>query len=122
MTIELPSPVSHYEATVADAVAKTPAPFDGIWFHTTSAKAAILQHGWNPDLLKGTIYGTAVYLARRRWTLRSGDLDIANPNESVPVESYLKSPTMIGCVLALEAHEVQSCFPTEAAPRGNAGR
>ena len=113
-----PCPIELYHPSMADEVARTPPPFQGIWFHTTSAKSQITRSGWNPGLLKNSIYGAAVYLCRDEWDLDklpSGNEEPAGSTDLVTAQRYLKSSKMIGCVLALQASEVQTCFAPEKA-------
>lgn len=46
----------------------------GDWVHTAPAAVVtkILSSGWKPELSKNTIYGAAVYLARKPWPLIAG--------------------------------------------------
>lgn len=46
----------------------------GIWYFSAQSKRvidSIMMHGWKPDLVNNTIYGTAIYLARANWYSKS---------------------------------------------------
>jgi hypothetical protein len=86
-------------------------------------KEEILSKGWNPECIKNTIYGTAVYLCSDEWNLQN-DVLLSCLDKDVPIDrkrlkNNLRSLKMIGCVLALRADEVQSDFPLEDGSKGN---
>lgn len=97
----------------------TPATFRRIWFHTTDVTPEIRFTGWNPEKTKNSIYGSAIYLARKKWDL--GDLlgDLLGPIDPENLVDGLRDPKMLACVLALRTNEVLSCFPSQSAPKGN---
>ncbi len=72
------------------AALSSPAPFDGIWTHSTNAFDKIVAGGWKPNLVENTIYGAAIYLARGKWELSHAGV--------------------FECVLRLKAEETRSAF------------
>jgi hypothetical protein len=120
--MNFPCPIEVYDSSMAEEVSRTPPTFQGIWFHTTLVKKQICLKGWNPQRLKNSIYGAAIYLAQKKWNLDdlcSGNEDHTSPIDLDTLKNCLRDPEMIVCVLALQANEVQSCFPSEKAPEGN---
>jgi hypothetical protein len=108
---------------MADEVSKTPA-FKGFWFHTTMVKKEICSNGWNPQRNKNSIYGAAIYLSRKKWELNDlcpNNLGYTSPIDLDTIKSGLRGPNMFVCVLALQDSEVQSCFPSEKAPKAYTG-
>jgi hypothetical protein len=77
-----------------------PAPVTGEWMHSADNNtiAAIQALGWSPNFLRGTIYGTAVYLSRGVWH---------------------GLPASIRGRLELAPHEVLSEFESVQGGRGN---
>jgi hypothetical protein len=57
----------------------TKPPFDGMWLHSTNVMPDIVRDGWKPDLIKNSIYGAGVYLARTKW----------DPNHTAVMECVL---------------------------------
>lgn len=76
-------------------------PFHGEWTHTAPAEVIreIRANGWRPELLKNTIYGTAVYLSRKPWSI--GDETSSEKRDSLRVQ------------LQLDTSDVQSAFAFE---------
>jgi hypothetical protein len=123
IVMTFPCPIRIYDPSMAGEVSKTPLAFKGFWFHTTPVKKKICSSGWNPECLKSTIYGTAVFLSRKKWDL-GGDLLASCFDHNVPIDretskNLLRDPQVIGCVLALQANEVRSCFPWGNAADGH---
>jgi hypothetical protein len=113
-----------YDSSMAEEVSKTPPVFKGLWLHTTIVKKEISSNGWNPQRIKNSIYGAAIYLSRKKWDLDDlcpSNLDHTSPIDLDTMKSGLKDPKMFVCVLALQDNEVQSCFPSEKAPKGYTG-
>ena len=116
---------------MAEEISKTPAAFKGFWLHTTSVKKEISSGGWDPRLVKATIYGAAIYLARKKWDhageklilddLCSSRLGRTSSFDLETVRGGLSDPQMFVCVLALRDNEVQSCFRSEGAQNGYTG-
>lgn len=109
---------------MAEQVSKTPPSFKGFWLHTTMVKKEICSSGWNPQLVKSSIYGTAIYLSRKKWDLDDpclNNLDHTSPIDLDAMKSGLRNPTVIVCVLALQDNEVRSCFPSKVEPNGYTG-
>jgi hypothetical protein len=113
-----PSPIKLYDSSMADDILATPAAFRRIWFHTTEVKSEICSTGWNPEKIKRSMYGSAVYLARKKWDLDDLLGDLLGPMDRETLVRVLRSTKMIACVLALQTDEVMSCFPSERAPNG----
>lgn len=109
---------------MAEEVSKTPIAFAGFWLHTTTVKKEICSNGWEPQRIKNSIYGAAIYLSRRKWDVNhlcpsvTGDTSSMDSNT---VKRAVKDPEMFVCLLALQDNEVQSCFPSEGAPEGFTG-
>lgn len=57
-------------------IVKAPGPFEGPWMHSQDLATVqqILQTGWDPRLVTGTIYGCAVYLSRGPWMGRAASI------------------------------------------------
>jgi hypothetical protein len=109
---------------MAEEILTTTPAFKRIWFHTTVVKKEICLNGWNPQRIKNSIYGTALYLSQEKWDLDdlcSGNFDHTSPIDLETLKNGLRDPEMFVCVLALQANEVQSCFLLENAPKGNTG-
>jgi hypothetical protein len=109
-------PVKLYEPSMGDEISKTPFSLSGLWFHATTVKEQIWSGGWKPQLNKNSIYGTAVYLARKKWDL--GDRSLCDSLGTVAYDADaikigLRDTTMFTCVLALQDHEVQSRFSSQ---------
>jgi len=118
-----PCPINIYDSSMADEVSKTPA-FKGFWFHTTMVKMEICSNGWNPQRNKNSIYGAAIYLSRKKWELNDlcpNNLGHTSPIDLDTIKSGLRGPNMFVCVLVLQDSEVQSCFPSEKAPKAYTG-
>ena len=113
-----PCPIKLYDSSMAEDILMTPAAFRRIWFHTTEVKSEICSTGWNPEKIKRSMYGTAVYLARKKWDLDDLLGDLLGPIDREILVKGLRSTKMIACVLALQTDEVMSCFPSERAPNG----
>jgi len=116
-----PCPVRVYHFSMAEELLRTPSPFKRIWFHTSEVKKKICLNGWNPQLNKNSIYGTAIYLSKKKWNLddfSSGNVDGPSPIDLETLKNYLRDRKMFVCVLALQVDDVQSCFPFENAPKG----
>lgn len=79
---------------------RAPPPLDGQWMHSADNNtiATIRAQGWSPNLLRGTIYGTAVYLSRDPWH---------------------GLPASIWCRLDLAPHEVMTEFESQRGGRGS---
>ena len=114
-----PFPIELYDPTIAEQILMTPAAFRRIWFHTTDVKSEICLTGWNPEAITRSMYGSAVYLARRRWNPDDHFRDLLGPPDREALSKDLRSPTMIACVLMLQNDEVMSCFPLPSVPDGN---
>jgi hypothetical protein len=114
-----PCPIKLYDSSMAEEILMTPAAFRRIWLHTTEVKSEICSNGWNPEKMKRSIYGSAIYLARKKWDLDDLLGDLQGPVDRETLVDGLKDPKMITCVLALRIDEVMSCFPSERAPNGN---
>jgi hypothetical protein len=124
MVMTFPCPIRINDSSMAEEVSRTPPLFKGIWFHTTEVKSEISLNGWNPQRIKNSIYGTAIYLAHDQWDIEdlwSVSSGRTNPVGADILRNGLRDPNMFVCVLALQANEVQSCFPTERIPNGNTG-
>ena len=116
------SPVRFFNSSMTKEILRTPSPFRRIWFHRTEVKERILLNGWSPALNKSSIYGTAIYLSDEKWNLDDfslGTVDHPSPIDLETLKSYLGDREMFVCVLALQANEVQSCFPLKNAPNGH---
>jgi hypothetical protein len=113
-----PCPIKLYESSMAEDILMTPAAFRRIWFHTTEVKSEICSTGWNPEKIKRSMYGSAVYLARKKWNLDNLLGDLLGPIDRETLVKGLRSPKMIACVSALQTDEVMTCFPSERAPNG----
>jgi len=114
-----PCPIKLYDSSMAEDILTTPAAFRRIWFHTTEVKSEIYSSGWNPEKIKRSIYGSAIYLARKKWDLDDLLGDLLGPVDRKTLVNRLRDPKMITCVLALRTDEVMSCFPSESSPNGN---
>jgi hypothetical protein len=124
IVITFPCPIKIYDSSMAQEVSKTPPAFKGFWLHTTTAKKEIFSNGWNPQRIKNSIYGAAIYLSRKRWDLDDpclNNLDHTSPIDLDTIKSGLRDPNMFVCALALQGNEVQSCFPSKEAPNGYTG-
>ncbi len=123
IVVNFPCPVKFYDSSMDDEISRTPHPFRRIWFHTTDVQKIILSTGWNPECIKLTIYGTAVYLHHDKWDLDRDPLIDCLPNDTAmdreTLRTNLKDRKMIGCVLALEPNETQSDFPLPDGSKGN---
>jgi len=117
-----PCPIKLYDFSMTEEILTTPPDFKRIWFHTTVVKKEICLNGWNPQCIKNSIYGAAIYLSQQKWDLEdlsSGNFDHTSPIDLETLDKGLRDPEMFVCVLALHANEVQSCFPLKNAPKGN---
>jgi hypothetical protein len=121
IVMSFPCPIKPYESSMAEEILATPPTFKRIWFHTTEVKSEICSNGWNPEKNNNSIYGTAIYLSRKKWDLDDLFCDHASPPDLETLVNGLRHPKMFACVLALQANEVQSSFPLEHAPNGNTG-
>lgn len=115
-----PCPIKFYEPSMARDILMTPAAFRRIWFHTTTTKvkSVICSTGWNPEKIKSSMYGSAVYLARKKWDPDNTLADLLGPPDRDTLMENLRSPKMIACVLTLQTDEVMTSFPSEHAPNG----
>jgi hypothetical protein len=124
IVMTFPCPIKLYDFSMAEEILTTPPAFKQIWFHTTVMKKEICLNGWNPQRINNSIYGAAIYLSQRKWDLEdlfSGNFDHASPIDIEILKNGLRDPETFVCVLALQANEVQSCFPLKNAPKGNTG-
>src|ERR1039457_6251966 len=88
--MSFPSPVKFFDSSMTEEILRTPCPFRRIWLHRTEVKERILLNGWNPELNKNSIYGTAVYLAEEKWNLDDFSLGIVDHPSPIDLET-LKS-------------------------------
>jgi hypothetical protein len=123
IVVTFPCPIKIYDSSMAEEILTTTPAFKRIWFHATEVKKEICLNGWNPECTKNTIFGTAVYLSQKKWNLDddrwSSYLDHAVPIDRETLKNVPRDPKVIGCVLALQANEVQSDFPLESESKGN---
>lgn len=117
--MSFPSPIAVYDSSMVEEILMTPAVFRRIWFHTTEVKSEICSSGWNPEKIKNSMFGSAIYLARRRWDLDNVFGDLVGSIDRASLVNGLKHPKMIACVLALRTNEVMSSFPSPPAPNGS---
>jgi hypothetical protein len=107
---------------MTEEILGTPGSFRGIWLHKTKEKEKILSNGWNPLLNKNSIYGTAVYLSEEKWYVDDFHLcavDHPRPIDRETIKRHLENRGMLVCVLALQANEAQSRFPSKNEPNGH---
>jgi hypothetical protein len=124
IVMTFPCAIEIYDPSMAEEVSKTPAAFKSFWLHTTLVKKEICSNGWNPQRMKNSIYGTAIYLSRKKWDLNDlcpSSLEHTSPLDLDTVKSGLRDPNVFVCLLALQDNEVQCCFPSEKAPKGYTG-
>lgn len=125
IVMTFPCSIEIYDPLMAEEVSRTPPAFKGFWLHTTSVKKEICSKGWNPQRNKRSIYGTAIYLSRKKWDdlndLCPSSLEHAGPLDLDTVRSGLRDPDVFVCLLALQDNEVQCCFPSEKAPKRYTG-
>lgn len=114
-----PCAIKLYDSSMAEEISLTPAAFRRIWLHTTDVKLTICSNGWNPEKIKNSIYGSAIYLARKKWDPDNILGDLSGPLDRKSLVKCLKHPKMIPCVLTLRTNEVMSCFPASSEPNGN---
>lgn len=114
-----PCPIKLYDSSMAEEILTTPVPFRRIWFHKTDVKSEICSNGWNPEKIKASMYGSAIYLARKKWDPDNLLGDLLGPVDRRTLVKLLRHPEIIACVLALRSDEVMSFFPSEHSPNGD---
>jgi len=114
-----PCPIKLYDSSMAEEILTTPIPFRRIWFHKTGVKSEICSNGWNPEKIKASIYGSAIYLARKEWDQDDLLGDLLGPVDRATLVNLLRHPKIITCVLALRSDEVMSSFPSKRSQNGN---
>jgi hypothetical protein len=85
IVVTFPCPIKIYDSSMAEEILTTTPALKRIGFHTTEVKKEICLNGWNPECIKNTIYGTAVYLSEKKWDL-DDDLWSSYFDHSVPID------------------------------------